>query len=205
MRQTTRFPRSSRLTDEQRQELQALGLFPEQVHRLELIRPSIAWRVHRGQTMTEVRDKLADLVSALAKVERLYIRISTAGTGPCAEASSRLYLAEEALGTGPDKLIESLDTAANIVNRALTDLPRTEGRHSYRGAQLVELIMRALQSGHGEHYVNQGKPMPAFEILAARKREPFPSIVRILFESAGGPNPDEAIKKYLSSRGKGGN
>jgi hypothetical protein len=189
----------------QRQELLTLGLFPEQVTRLELnALPSISWRLRRPPRMEDVRACLTELVDALDHVERLYLRISTPKNKACAETATRLYQAQEALFEPAnlderDKLHDSLEAATSIVRRAFEDLPPKGTRRSTQrdSSQFVRLILWALQEGHGWHFVNQSKPMTAFTIEVARKKPPFPQIAEIVAEASGRWSADDAIKVYL--------
>jgi hypothetical protein len=188
-------------TEDQRRELLKLGLFREQVQRLEtLALLSISWRQRRAPRMQDVRDKLSELATRLTLIEKAYVRMSTSKRGACQEASARLQSAAYDLLADADKLAESLETATNIVARALELLDR--GRRSTRlnTEEFVRLIYDALSGGHGEHFVKNGQPILAFLIRPSRKKKPFPDVVRIVSEASGGWSPDDAIRAYLKQR-----
>jgi hypothetical protein len=147
--------------------------------------------------MREVRDKLTELLKPLRKAEKLYVRLSATKSRPAGEARERLYLAQDALQVDMDLLHDSLEGATNIVNRALDDLPKTRRSSSRNSTEFVRLMLKALQGGHGEHFANQGKPMPGFDIRVARKAKPFPQIAEIVSEATGGWSVDDAIRAYL--------
>jgi hypothetical protein len=199
-------------TDDQRRNLLQLGLFAEQVTRLESnTLQSIAWRMVRPPHMQDVREKLVDLTKALNRVERLYKRLSTTATAASAEVRSRLYMAQEALGFNPlmpeerDKLDDSLESATNIVRRALQDLPQVPRSTRRNSVQFVRLILEALHLGHVEHFRCSGygdtprepEHMPQFLIEVARKERPFPQVAEIVAEASGGWSADDAIRAYL--------
>lgn len=188
-------------TAEQRKELLELELYPEQVHRLELYLPSFGWRCAAGSRMQDVRDKLTEMASPLRQLKRLYLRMSMSKNPASQETSSRLYLAQETLRAGMDTLHDSLEAATNIVNRALEDLPRTRRSTRRNSREFVRMILKALQGGHAEHFVNKGQPMPPFLIRVTRRRKPFPDIARIVSEASGGWSSDDAIRAYLNARG----
>jgi hypothetical protein len=201
-----------KFSDEQRSELLSLGIYPEQVRRLEILAlPSISWRLVRPARMGEVRDKLAALVGSLAEVERLYVRISSM-PGAGSEALWRLYQAQEDLGFTSldqiDALHDSLQTATLIVTRALEDLPQQQRTRRRDSAEFVRLILKALQLGHAEHFDCAGfgdepskEPMPPFLIDVARKKKPFPQVAAIVSEASGGWSADDAIEAYLKREG----
>jgi hypothetical protein len=190
---------------EQQRELLKLGLYREQVLRLQLTLPSISWRCAPTVRMQDVREKLTDFAKALGRVETLYMRMSTSRTPGSAEVAARLNLAEDATAQlrgrprqpGEDILHDSLETATDIVNYALKDLPRTRRSTRRDSAEFIRLIVKALHAGHGEHFVNQGAPMPGFTIEISRKKAPFPDIVCITSEASGGWSSDDAIRAYL--------
>ena len=188
-------------TDQQRSELLSLGLYPEQVQRLGQYLPSLGWRSTSRPRMQEVRERLFDLTRALERVEKQYLRMSVSRNPANRESCSRLYLAQEALKLGQDALEESLEVATNIVNRALDDLPRTRRSTRRDSAEFVRLILKALEGGHADHFVNRGKPIPAFLIRVARKKKPFPDVARVVSEATGQWSSDDAIKSFLKSRG----
>lgn len=201
-----------KFTAVQRCALLSLGIYPEQVHRLEILAlPSIFSRTIRPAPMQDVRDKLAKLAAALAEVERLYVRISSTPGASC-EALWRLYQAQTDLGFTAleqiDTLHDSLETATGIVNRALEDLPQVQRTGKRNSAEFVRLIYRALQLGHAEHFDCAGfgderakEPMPPFLIRVTRKRKPFPQVAEIVSESTGGWSVDDAIRRYLGPKG----
>lgn len=196
-----------RFTNQQRQELLRLGLYLEQVKRLQSFLPSISAHLARPPPMGDVLEKLSDLAKASVRVERLYERISTLGTGASAEASTRLILAEEAVA-GPDKLLEVLETASRITIRALNDLQRTQRTTRRDSAHLIRLIVKALEGGYAEYFACRGEPLPRFPIDVTRTREgrrkssagkkiPFASIADIVAEATGcGWSVDDAIRAY---------
>ena len=198
-----------KFTVEQRSELLSLPIYPEQVHRLETYAlSSISWRLVRPPRMRDVREKLEHLATALERVERLYVRISTSA-GASAEASSRLYLAQEALGFSHrnqvDTLHDSLETATKIVNRALADVPKKRRTTRQNSTEFVQRILDALMLGHVDHFRCSGfgdtplepAPMPGFLITVARKAGLFPEVARIVSEASGGWSSDDAIRAYL--------
>jgi predicted DNA-binding protein len=187
-------------TDQQRNELLSLGLYPEQVQRLGQYLPSLGWRCASGPRMQEVRDRLSDLAKAMGRVEKLYLRMSVSRNTANQESCSRLYLAQEALKVGQDALEESLEAATNIVSRALDDLPRTRRSTRRDSAEFVRLIFKALAGGHADHFLNRGEPVPAFLIRVARKKKPFPEIARVVSEATGHWSYDDAIRAYLKPR-----
>lgn len=80
-----------KFTLKQRAELLSLPIFPEQVRRLEThVLSSISWRLVRPPRMRDVCEKLKHLATALGRVERLYVRISTSA-GASAEASHSAF------------------------------------------------------------------------------------------------------------------
>lgn len=190
-----------KFTAEQREELLKLGLYPEQVHRLELYLPSIGWRCAPGPRMQDVREKLKEMAKPLGRIEKLYLRMCTSKNPASQEASTRLYLAQEELSVGIDMLHDSLEAATNIVNLALKNLAPERRSTRRNSVEFVRMILKALHGGHGEHFSNKGKPMPAFAIDVARKRKPFPDIARIMSEASGGWSSDEAIRAYLRTPG----
>jgi hypothetical protein len=153
---------------EQRRELLALGLYREQVQRLEVhALQSISWRRTRAPRMQDVRDRLTGLATALRRVEKLYVRMSTSKVGASQEANARLQSAADDLLADPDKLGDSLETATNIVNRALEWLSPTRRSTRRNTAYFVQLIVHALQLGHSDHFDCTGygdtplkEPMP---------------------------------------------
>jgi hypothetical protein len=190
---------------EHQRELLKLGLYREQLLRLQMTLPSISWRCAPTVRMQDVREKLTDFSKALGRVETLYVRMSTSRAPGSAEAAARLNLAEDAIAQrlgrprqpGEDILHDSLETATNIVNYALKNLPRTRRSTRRDSAEFIRLIVKALHGGHGEHFKNQGKAMPGFNIEVSRKKAPFPDIARITSEASGGWSSDDAIRTYL--------
>jgi hypothetical protein len=102
--------------------------------------------------MTAVREKLTDFAKALNTVEELYEALTVPQSAAAAEASTRLYVAEEAQGVPLDALHVSLETATNIVRRALADMPKEQRRYRVDGPSIVRLILMALTLGHSEHF-----------------------------------------------------
>jgi hypothetical protein len=154
--------------------------------------------------MQDVREKLTDFAKVLRRVETLYVRMSTSRAPGSPEAAARLNLAEDAVAQlhgrhrqpGEDILHDSLETATAIANYALDNLPRTRRSTRRDSAEFIQLIVKALQVGHGEHFVNEGKPMPAFTIAVTRNKAPFLEIARIVSEASGGWSVDDAIRAY---------
>jgi hypothetical protein len=198
-------------TAEQRQELLVrLGVYPEQVRRLEThVLQSIWWRQVRPPRMQDVRERLADLAKALRRVETLYVRMSVSKIAASQEANARLQSAADDLLADADKLGESLETATNIVNRALEYFSPTRRSTRKDSAYFVRLILKALQLGHAEHFDCTGygdtppsrDPMRPFLICVGRKRKPFAEIARIVSEATGEWSSDDAIKSYLKAHG----
>jgi hypothetical protein len=194
---------------EQQRELLKLGLYREQVLRLQITLSSISWRCAPTVRMQDVREKLTDFAKALGRVETLYVRMSTSRTPGSAEAASRLNLAEDAMAQlrrrhrqpGEDILHDSLETATDIVNYALDNLPRARRSTRRDSAEFIRLIVNALHAGHGEHFVNHGGAMPGFTIEVSRKKAPFPDIARITSEASGGWSSDDAIRAFLKQGG----
>jgi hypothetical protein len=192
-------------SDEQQRELLKLGMYFEQILRLQVTLSSVAWRCAPTVRMQDVREKLTDFAKALRRVETLYVRMSTSRNFGNAEAAARLNLAEDETAQlrgrhrqpGEDILHDSLETASDIASYALKNLPRTRRSTRRNSAEFIGLIVNALQGGHGEHFVNQGEPMPGFTIEVSRKKAPFPDIVRITSEASGGWSSDDAIRAYL--------
>jgi hypothetical protein len=187
-------------TVDQQRELLKLGLYPEQVHRLGLYLPSIGWRCAPGPRMQDVRDKLTELAKLLERTRKLYVRMFTSKILSSQEASSRLYLAQEELNREIDAFQDSLETSSTIVDHALSSLLPVRRSTRKNTAQFVSFIVKALQAGHGEHFVNLNEPMPPFLIEVARKKQPFPEIARIVSEASGGWGFDDAIRAYLRGR-----
>jgi hypothetical protein len=196
-------------TDDQRRELLGLGLYPEQVQRLEThALQSISWRQARAPRMQDVRDKLTDLAKSLERVEKIYVRMSTSKLAASKEASARLQSAADDVCGDADKLGESLETASKIANRALEWLSRTRRSTRRNTAYFVRLILHALALGHSDHFACTGygdtpfkEPMPPFLIRIARKKRPFPDIARIVSEATGCWGADDAIKACLRQSG----
>jgi hypothetical protein len=197
---------------EQQRELLKLGLYREQVRRLQITLSSISWRCAPTVRMQDVREKLTDFAKALGRVETLYVRMSTSRALGSAEAATRLNLAEDAMAQlrgrhrqpGEDILHDSLETASDIVKYALNNLPRTRRSTRRDSAEFIRLIVKALHAGHGENFVSQEKPMPGFTIEVSRKKAPFSDIARITSEASGGWSSDDAIRAYLKQRGATG-
>jgi hypothetical protein len=192
-------------TDEQRQELIDLDLYPEQLQRLETSAlQSISWRQTPAPRMQDVRDRLTDLEKALKRAETLYIRMSTSKGGASQEANARLQSAADDLFADADELGESLETAAGIVNRALEWLSPARRSTRRDTAYFVRLILHALEVGHSDHFDCRGfgdtavqAILPPFLIRVARKKKPFADVVRIVSNASGGWSADDAIRAYL--------
>lgn len=216
----------SSFTADERKQLLDLGLFPEQVARLESnALKSIGWRQARPPTMTQVRETLIDLQKPLRCLTRVYLKMSTSRTAGNAEALGRIYMAQEALGFDPlkpeerDKLHDSLETATEIVQRALEDLPQSQRRGRSCGAEFIRLIHHALKFGHTDHFRCKGygdtgpesQPMPAFMIRVTRTRKanhrkrrgiPFGEIAFLVSQASGEWSSDDAIRAYQAQRRK---
>jgi hypothetical protein len=201
---------SRTFTAEQRKELRELGLFPEQVRRLEAYSlQSISWRQTRPPRMQDVRERLTDLAKVVKRAERAYVRISTSKIAASQEANVRLLSAAEELLADSDKLGASLEAATNIVNEALEYLPPTRRSTRKNSAHFVTLIVKALELGHVEHFRCTGygegpsdERMPPFLIRVARKKKPFPGIARIVSDASGGWSCEDAIRAYLARGGE---
>ena len=198
-------------TVDQQQELLELGLYHEQVRRLEAYAlPSISWRQARPPRMQDVRDRLTALAKPLRQVEKLYVRMSTSKIAASQEASARLQSASDNLLADGDKLHDSLETATTIVNHALELLSPTRRSTKKNSAYFVHLILNALAQGHVEHFECSGygdapsrEPMPPFPIRVTRKKRPFPQVARIVSEASGKWSSEDAIRTYLTAgRGK---
>lgn len=213
-------------TPVQRDQLLQLGLFREQIQLLQSHLPSIVWRQVPSPRMQDVRDKLTKLAKLLGNVESLYGKLCTGKGAAAeaynrlylAQDSLRQDFLreppeEERMCTvnvdgsvhavpapnpyeNHDVLHDSLQTATTIVNRALTDLPKTRRSTRRNSADHVRQIRKALELGHGQRFQKQGEVMPPFLIKVARNG-PFVEIVRIVSDSTGGWSVDDAIRAYL--------
>jgi hypothetical protein len=192
----------------QRDELLALGIYPEQVRRLEAdALERIFWRQGPLPRMQDVRDQLDNLAKPLDRLEKHYVRISTSKLAASQEANARLQTAADDLLGDADKLGESLETATKIVNRALELLSPTRRSTRKNTAHFVRLILHALELGYTEHFDCTGygdtpskEPMPAFPIQVGRKKKPFCEIVRVVSEASGEWSADDAIRAYLKTK-----
>jgi hypothetical protein len=192
----------------QRQELLGLGIYPEQVRRLESdALERIYWRQAPPPRMQDVRDRLRDLAKPLNRLEKLYVRMSMSKIAASQEVSARLQTVSDDLFGDADKLGESLETATSIVNRALELLSPARRSTRKNSPHFVRLILHALQLGHTERFDCAGygdtpskEPMPPFLIQVGRKRKPFCDVVRVLSEASGGWSADDAIRAYLKTK-----
>jgi hypothetical protein len=189
-------PARPEFTAHQRAELTALGLYPEQVQRLEESLAGIISYMRPRPRMQDVRDKLEDLVKPAKILEKRYARLMRSREPASGQARTLLDFAQEHLGhTDWRTLRNCLLTAAEIITEARSSVSQNRRSVFRPRAYLIQSILRALELGYAEHF---NKAAPRFRMVVTRKKKPFPDIVLIVAHASGGWSSEDAIRDYQS-------
>ena len=211
-------------TEEQRRELESIGLLSEQVAEVERAAlPSVRAFLRRQPAKNAVRDKLMATAEALKVAEDavrslLYASMAYPADAteilPADAALARVLMASFDAGADGDVLDRAMlpiSAAIHVVERALKTLPERATRHRTGSGYPVQLIDQVLLTGflkaHG-HWPglvgpNAATPLPAY--LIERSYAPgsdYLRIIEICYEAAGAGkgSRERAIREFMESR-----
>jgi hypothetical protein len=187
----------------QRKALENLGLYPAQIKQLEIAVPVIKQRL-RPTPVKTVRTELCKLKKAITSVEKKCLRMQSRPGG--GEALTRVHLAALMKAQNPHEAVtlrSLLETAHDIVESAISGLPKSRGRIGRSSpmlkgpGELITLIFGALQTGYAAHChaLAQPQSVPPFAIRIGLNRR-FSTIAGIVADVTGGWNVEEAIKSH---------
>lgn len=189
-------------TQAQRDILKNQGLIDEQIKELETILPLCRAWLRNLPTMTEVREGLRDLDKAISKTRRLISKAhnATQRTPGQNEILQRLFSADYEENHSLETISKTMETLAqmqSITNRALTDLPREQRRHTSANPYPVQCIDNALVKG----FIKGGDPpFPPYTLKRSSSPNcPYRNIICICYEAMGFDNadPERAIRNFL--------
>lgn len=196
-----------RFTDNQRQQLQRLGLLPQQIETLEASLPLSRILLKNPAPMAEVREELRDLHKAIKKVQKATAKISEGTTPARKEAYWRLQWAATELerekitivdlvGLEFTKPLDWLEIGHKFTENALDNLPKQQ-RRKQADSRPIERIDKALLEGFTKAHK---PPFPPYTLkVSSSDGSTFRQIVGICYEAMGQEHcdPERAIKNYL--------
>ncbi len=185
---------------DQRLRLAHLGLIDTQIRELERILPLVRSILARPARVTDIRQVLQPLLSALKKADRILSRLLNAGDS--LRDAERQALARLIDFDDDNELGEAIRKANDLILRAM---PRAS-KHKSATAIPVALIDRALLNGFIRKPLidkkTGGPYCPAYTIKRSSSQgSPYREIIGICYEAATGQrdvDPERAIRAFIA-------
>ncbi len=215
---------SVKFSPEQVSHLRKLGLFENQIKRVNEVLPLCRAVLSSAPPIAEVRDELASLIGALEAVgHRTAAMLTSAERSRAAiEAEARVQVAAYDLSqsdphgqvrASDDEIADALNAIRPVLSsarRALVALPEFSRRHRKASPIPVQLINSALLLGWGSVYHpvrDSDAPLEDFSLAppypfspSVSQSKPFRAIVGVCYDAfsdSESMDPERAIKAFL--------